>query len=504
MTYSDDFNIRTTQVKFNDIADAIDGALIRNNGGTTSGTSSSYLSYPSPAWSYPETGAFIILIPHRPNEAGATLNVSDTGAFPILQGGVAIEAGKFLATVPQMLLFTGAGWEIVAGGSIQPTILLPITLDPTNSRLGVNATTPATTVHIKDSNPIIRVEDTDGGYVDLSSDGGSGSLTVKADESNNKTNTNISFRIDGAERVNFSNAGKITASTIDITTGVTTVVPLIGRGAPSQTGNLLELKNSTGTNQFSVGPTGAISAASATLTGALSAASAGLTGALTAASGSFTGAVSGTTGTFTTSVTTPTLASSSGTISTTSNLTVSNGGGSAQTTSDFVVTKRVTGASAGDLSLVSIGTLIHDADNGYRFLNLVSTTGTTAIFDSGGYLKKLSSSIRYKKDIEPLQPQYSENIFQMEPKWFRLKDENNGNPKTWSYYGFIAEEVAQIDRRLVTWSYLPEDLDSETGKPLPNAQLVPESIDYPILSVLLIDQLKILRREVDELKAKVG
>lgn len=531
MTYSDDYNIRTTQVKFNDVAEAIDGVLTRNNGGTTAGSNTVYTALPVPAWSDVDTGAFIIVIPHTNNGANPTLNVSDTGSYPILQNGAAVETGKFLAGVPQLLLFNGTGWEIVAGGSLQPTVLAPITLDQTNYRVGINQTVPLTTLHLKQAAPIIRLEDTDGGYADISGDGGNGSLTFKADEANTGLNTSISFRIDGAERANISYGGAFSANNISLSNGSTGTAVIVGKGAPSQSANLLELQNSSGTNQLSVDPSGNASLAALTATskaagtiaitgkGAVgqtanllnltnssnvSQCSVSAAGLLSAMNGSFTGDVTSATGTFTTSVTTPTLASASGTISTANNLTVSNVGGSAQLNANFVVTKRVTGASAGDLSLVAIGTLVHNCDNGYRFLNLITGTGTAAYFDSGGYLVKFSSSLRFKKDVEPLEFKYSQNVLNLEPKWFRLKEDPKNLPKNWGYFGLIAEEVAQIEPRLVSWGFLPEDLDEETGDPKPNAELVPESVNYQLISVLLIDQVKLLRKELDELKAKVG
>jgi hypothetical protein len=50
MTYADNYNVRTTSVKFNDVADALDGLITRNYAGITSGTSTAYIASPSPTW----------------------------------------------------------------------------------------------------------------------------------------------------------------------------------------------------------------------------------------------------------------------------------------------------------------------------------------------------------------------------------------------------------------------------------------------------------------------
>jgi hypothetical protein len=50
MTYADNYNIRTTSVKFNDVGDALDGLITRNYAGLTTGTSTTYIATPTPAW----------------------------------------------------------------------------------------------------------------------------------------------------------------------------------------------------------------------------------------------------------------------------------------------------------------------------------------------------------------------------------------------------------------------------------------------------------------------
>lgn len=517
MTYSDDYNIRTTQVKFNDVADAIDGVLVRNAGGTTSGSSTSYIASPTPAWSEVVDGAFIIVTPHTANLANATLNVSDTGPVPILKGGVAVGAGQFLVGVPQLLLYQNGGWEIVAGGTLQPAVLLPLTLDTVNNRVGINETAPQTTLHLKQAAPVIRLQDTDGGYVDISADGGTGSLAIKADPANSLVNTSISFQIDGAERASISNGGQISSNNLVATTGGTTVVPLVGRGAAGQTANLLELKNSAGTNQFSVGPSGAVTGAS----------SAAFSGAVSGTTGTFSGAVSGTTGTFNSGVTTGTLTgiydpdSLEYLITSTSGLYLY---GTGWLQSPQVDTSKVQGINGGalylnsDLNNVFINANLYCDIESYTrdirfyvaasrdvcFPSIVTGSGTTAVIEAGtNAIKKLSSSQRYKKDIEPIDPQYINNIFSLEPKWFRLTEPSRVYPESWGYFGLIAEEVAAVDPRLVVWGYLPEDLD-ENDEVKPGAQMVPEAVNYHVLGVLMIDIVKQLRAEVDELKAKVG
>lgn len=89
----------------------------------------------------------------------------------------------------------------------------------------------------------------------------------------------------------------------------------------------------------------------------------------------------------------------------------------------------------------------------------------------------------------------------MNPVWYRSKSEADNDK--WSWFGLIAEELAEIEPRLVHWSYLPEDFESdEMGKrsPKKDAKLVPDGVQYERLTVLLLKEVQKLRKELDALK----
>lgn len=65
---------------------------------------------------------------------------------------------------------------------------------------------------------------------------------------------------------------------------------------------------------------------------------------------------------------------------------------------------------------------------------------------STGRLFISTSSEQFKSEIEPMGLDAAWNIASCEPVWFRSTADGD-NPK-WSYWGFIAEDVAQIDARL--------------------------------------------------------
>ena len=133
------------------------------------------------------------------------------------------------------------------------------------------------------------------------------------------------------------------------------------------------------------------------------------------------------------------------------------------------------------------------AGSDFRFSGIYSATvsgGTNVRVDSNGRLRRHSSSRRTKTNIEPMEADYAYNILnQVEPIWYRprvpdpnypqeyldnlLENEspsladceaycqdnkikweigdawmNEGCNPNWSYWGFIAEDIAEIDPRL--------------------------------------------------------
>jgi hypothetical protein len=173
--------------------------------------------------------------------------------------------------------------------------------------------------------------------------------------------------------------------------------------------------------------------------------------------------------------------------------------------------------SAGTAVSFSTGQQI--SSTGQIFFPLISTTASAAnaFLDSASspanQLLRSTSSIRYKKDVEDIESaRIAAAVTGLRPIWYRSKAE--ADRKDWGWYGLIAEEVAEIDPRLVHWSYLPEDYQLvETQDAVgcvtakqelkPDAQLKPDGVQYERLSVLLLAEIQNLRAKVDELAAKI-
>jgi hypothetical protein len=143
--------------------------------------------------------------------------------------------------------------------------------------------------------------------------------------------------------------------------------------------------------------------------------------------------------------------------------------------------------------------------------------GQTVTINANDRLGSISSSLRYKKDIETAEVEYSENIiYNSRPVYYRPKTVSEEHREGWSYWGFIAEELAELDPRMVYWAHKPEDyeeyvsyVDSRTGEEARDrrvkegAERVPDSIFYERFTVHLVKVAQKQKQEIEELKSTV-
>ncbi len=113
MTYADNYNIRTTSVKFNDVGDALDGLITRNYAGLTTGTSTAYIATPSPSWDAYTTSGLVVIIPHVTNTGGSTINIAGLGLRDLRIGNIAIAAGVLQQNIPTIMAYTGTYFEVL-------------------------------------------------------------------------------------------------------------------------------------------------------------------------------------------------------------------------------------------------------------------------------------------------------------------------------------------------------------------------------------------------------
>lgn len=118
-------------------------------------------------------------------------------------------------------------------------------------------------------------------------------------------------------------------------------------------------------------------------------------------------------------------------------------------------------------------------------------------------LMRPTSQAVFKTGIETVEPARADAVLKLRPIFYRSRAP--GDNREWSYYGLVAEEVAQIDARLVSWGYRPDDYEevlvpAADGSTVYESRLKdgakrqPQTVLYDRVSVLLLD---VVRRLAD-------
>jgi hypothetical protein len=130
--------------------------------------------------------------------------------------------------------------------------------------------------------------------------------------------------------------------------------------------------------------------------------------------------------------------------------------------------------------------------------------GTNVNVASTGELYRDSSSIKYKKDVENLDPALTDvAIAGLRPVWYRTKNPAGDDKATWSHIGLIAEEVALVEPRLVKYRTAEVAFDANGSRVVtPLATPEPEDVDYARLSVLLLAKVQQLETRIAKLEAR--
>ena len=132
------------------------------------------------------------------------------------------------------------------------------------------------------------------------------------------------------------------------------------------------------------------------------------------------------------------------------------------------------------------------------------TTGAAANVNvnSSGSLMRSTSSAKYKTSIETLEDSYADALLNCRPVWYRSLCSQD-NPAH-GFWGFIAEEVAEIDPRLVSFKTTEVTYDEETGEALNTpCDPVPESVQYDRFVPHLVNLIKRQKDQIASLEARL-
>lgn len=120
--------------------------------------------------------------------------------------------------------------------------------------------------------------------------------------------------------------------------------------------------------------------------------------------------------------------------------------------------------------------------SGGVYANTTASSANVTV-TAGNVLGRSTSSAKYKTDVEDLDKANSDLITKLRPVWYRSKCAGD-NPQ-WSYYGLIAEEVAEVDPRLVHWrtnETVFEDVDG-------NVEEIVVSLATPVAESVMYERL---------------
>ena len=132
-----------------------------------------------------------------------------------------------------------------------------------------------------------------------------------------------------------------------------------------------------------------------------------------------------------------------------------------------------------------------------------SASAANVIVGSDGNFFRSTSSAKYKTDIETLQDQFADVILDCRPVWYRSTCEKD-NP-TWGYWGLIAEEVAEVDPRLVFWK-THETVAGKDGNEttMELDQPIAEGVQYDRFVPHLLNLIKRQKEQIEVMEARLS
>jgi len=135
-----------------------------------------------------------------------------------------------------------------------------------------------------------------------------------------------------------------------------------------------------------------------------------------------------------------------------------------------------------------------------------NSTGTTTNYlriGSDGQIYRSTSSIAYKTDVEDMDDAYADAILNLRPVWYRSTCAGD-NPNH-SHWGFIAEEVEQVDPRLCSFKDVEVTYDEE-GKQVvtPLETPVVDGVDYASLTPLLLNLIKRQKTQIEDMEVRLA
>jgi hypothetical protein len=121
---------------------------------------------------------------------------------------------------------------------------------------------------------------------------------------------------------------------------------------------------------------------------------------------------------------------------------------------------------------------------------------------STNQILRSTSSGKYKTEVEDVEDIYSDAILQCRPVWYRSICK--ADCPDHSYWGFIAEEVAEIDPRLVHWKTCESQYDESGSVVSVPCEPEPEGVAYDRFVPHLLNLIKRQKEQIEAMEARLS
>ena len=146
------------------------------------------------------------------------------------------------------------------------------------------------------------------------------------------------------------------------------------------------------------------------------------------------------------------------------------------------------------------------AQNGHvrcvGFYSVTTASGANMHVESDGDVKRSTSSKKYKTAIEDIENTYSDALLDCRPVWYRSTCTGD-NPEH-GFWGFIAEEVAKIDPRLVFWKTKEVTYDEKGSAVSTPCDPEPEGVVYDRFVPHLLNLIKRQQAAIETLEQRLS
>ena len=134
--------------------------------------------------------------------------------------------------------------------------------------------------------------------------------------------------------------------------------------------------------------------------------------------------------------------------------------------------------------------------------NFSTSNAANVYIFSSGELRRSTSSGKYKTNVETLEDAYSDALLSCRPVWYRSTCDKD-NPD-WGWWGFIAEEVAEIDPRLVHWKTSEVTYDENGSAVETPCDPEPEGVAYDRFVPHLLNLIKRQKEQIEAMEARLS